>query len=474
MIRIQPSASVFLLPLIVACGGQSDAEKAPSYTWHRDASSVIVEKCAGCHVDGGIAPFSLTTHAEVAALTGPIENSISSGSMPPWQGGDDCNSYSNDFSLAPTEKEMLLAWLEQGAVEGDPKDAPAATETPEAFALDVELVLPEPYTPVMEPDDYRCQLIEWPLEETSWITGFRVVPDQTSIVHHTIVFAVGADDIETYREMDAADPAPGYTCFGSPSSVEGIGESQDLEDLTLPEMYALLESGELDGFGGIRWIGGWVPGAPTNPAPEGTGLRMEPGDLVIVQMHYNTQSAAPVADQSMVGFQVASSVEREATMVPFTDPGWVTGLDLLGGPMYIPSGASDVYHETVIEGNNPYFGVVREELGLPDGAPLEIHSAAHHMHLLGATGSQRVRHATGEETCLVDIPNWDFGWQGGFDLEKPVVFREEDSLVLGCSWDNSPENQPIVEGQAQTTQDVVWGEGSTDEMCLATFYVTGQ
>ena len=67
---------------------------------------------------------------------------------------------------------------------------------------------------------------------------------------------------------------------------------------------------------------GWVPGAPATPFPEGTGIRIEPGSMLVVQMHYNTRTAA--ADQSLIEITTTDSVEREGFMVQVLDIGWVT------------------------------------------------------------------------------------------------------------------------------------------------------
>ena len=59
-------------------------------------------------------------------------------------------------------------------------------------------------------------------------------------------------------------------------------------------------------------------------------------------------------------------------------------------------------------------------------------------------------------------------------VTEPVVLQPDDELVLTCSWDNSQANQPEVNGEQQASQDVAWGEGSTDEMCLSTLYLTAE
>ena len=56
----------------------------------------------------------------------------------------------------------------------------------------------------------------------------------------------------------------------------------------------------------------------------------------------------------------------------------------------------------------------------------------------------------------------------------PVIGLDaDDTLWMECTWDNSASNQPIVDGEVQEPVDVAWGEGTSDEMCLSGFYVTG-
>ncbi len=456
---------------LVACEPGSSGTVTTDLTWHQDIAPVVAQRCAGCHQEGGIGAFPLTTYDQVVALAGPMELAVASGTMPPWQGADGCNDYANDFSLTGEEEAALLEWLASDLPEGD--EATAAPPTAlEPMDVDLVLQLPEPYTPSREPDDQRCQLIEWPEDETSFITGLEVHPDVRSIVHHAIVFATSAEGAQAFRDMDAAEEGPGYTCFGGPAA--GGEVTEDRSDWSYEQVQEAYQNGELGaGFIGTKWLGAWVPGVQSLPAPEGTGIRMEPGDVLIVQMHYNTLSAEPVADQSSVAFQVADAVEREAMILPFTDIGWFTGIGLLGGPMSIPAGEAEVIHETSSDAEGFLLGYGRSLLGLPEGSPMVIHEVGHHMHLLGKTGRQELRREDGGSVCLVDIPDWDFGWQGSFRLAEPVTVTSTDQIYLGCSWDNSAANQPIVDGEVQAPRDVAWGDNSTDEMCLSTLYVTG-
>jgi hypothetical protein len=91
------------------------------------------------------------------------------------------------------------------------------------------------------------------------------------------------------------------------------------------------------------------------------------------------------------------------------------------------------------------------------------------MHMLGEKIRVEARPDTPESTCLVDIPRWDFNWQQNYRFlpGEEVVMQPGEKLRLTCTYDNSPANQPVFNGEQLMPRDVIWGEGTTDEMCLA-------
>ena len=428
-------------------------------TYYGEAKAILDARCVTCHQVGDIGPFPLTTYQEVMPFKGTVRWAIANGTMPPWQPSDDCNTYRDNIDLTPSEKDVLLAWLDGGAPEGDPANEPVPLNSPasEPFEVDISLQLPEPYTPTVEPDDHRCQLIPWPATETLFVTGSRVTPDQRSIVHHVIIFVVGPEQVAEYQAYDDAEEGPGYTCYGGPtpanaSSSGGIGSGP-----RIPEQ-----------------LGFWVPGVRSAPFPSGTGIRVEPGSMLVAQMHYNTSSSAPVADQSVVEIATTDSVEKEATVLQAVDFGWVSNGQFGGDAMTIPAGEKDVAHDTSIAFDSIIVERARGTLGLAKDAPLVLYTAGHHMHALGQTQYTELQHADGGTSCLLDTPDWDFAWQGRYTFANPVTFGGEDTLWMECTWDNSERNQPIVDGEVKEPVDVAWGEGTSDEMCLSGFYVTGE
>jgi hypothetical protein len=83
------------------------------------------------------------------------------------------------------------------------------------------------------------------------------------------------------------------------------------------------------------------------------------------------------------------------------------------------------------------------------------------MHLHGTDIKVSVERAGGDSTCAIDIPHWNFHWQGFYYYRQPITVAAGDVAHLACSFDNSSGSAPLT-----------WGEKTSDEMCLAFVYVT--
>jgi hypothetical protein len=76
--------------------------------------------------------------------------------------------------------------------------------------------------------------------------------------------------------------------------------------------------------------------------------------------------------------------------------------------------------------------------------------------------------APSDHECALSIPRWDFHWQQSYRLleDDRVVLEAGDGVRLTCAYDNSADNQPVVDGVRAEPVDVAWGEGTGDEMCI--------
>lgn len=395
-------------------------------TYHRDVKAVVDAKCASCHVAGGIAPFALTTFAEVSAQKAAVKAAVENGTMPPWPPAQGCSDYLDDRSLSAEQIKTIASWVDTGAAEGDPKDAPAAAESKGGLSrVDRTLTMPVAYTPQLSPDDYRCFLVDWPETETTFVTGVGVQPDNAAVVHHVIAFLATPDQVADYQALDDAESGAGWTCFGGPGGpVAGAG-----------------------------WVGAWAPGTLGVDYPAGTGIEIPPGSKIVIQVHYNTSTTKPAPDQSSVVVKIDKQVEKKAVLMPWANIEWV-----LAHKMEIPAHAMDASH-TYSEDPTPFMDFTAKGIIAKD-TPFTIYSAGLHMHTRGTSAVTKVIRSGGGEECLLDIPKWNFHWQGSYGFQKPVLFNPGDELSLECHWNNP------------SATAMNWGEGTGDEMCLGVYYAT--
>ncbi|MCB9796027.1 MAG: monooxygenase [Alphaproteobacteria bacterium] len=412
-------------------------------TWHADVKPIIDGRCAQCHTEGAIAPFALDNAAPLAEL---IAASTSSRSMPPWGADSSVRGYLGDPSLTDEQIATIEAWAAAGAPEGDPEDAgePLEPVTVELDRVDITLEMPEPYDPVGQPeDDYRCFALDWAEDEPVFVTGFNVVPGNNRIVHHVAAYLFSSDNMmgdqlfSALEEWEAAEEGPGYTCFGGPSGPDA--------DLQVP----------------VQQLAQWVPGMGGVMFPEGTGIRVEPGSKVVLQLHYWEPGDPQGEDATSIQFQVESDVERYGAFAPWLDPAWV------GGGMRIPADDEDVRHDIQRDPRSFFSLFIDENVDLRQG--FDVYSVLFHMHTLGKSGELALVHEDGSEELILAIPDYDFNWQFVYRLEEPVRVNPEEELRLECRFDNSAANQ--AEGEAPV--EVNWGEGTGEEMCVANLYIAG-
>lgn len=433
-----PQTTAFALALSVltfalagcTAGDPASAQETETPTYLGNLKAVVDTKCVGCHVEGGIAPFSLESYADLVEHGEAAVAAIEAGTMPPWPPRSECTDYRFDRSLTAEQKLSFSAWLAGGKLEGTPATGQASTESTAArlSRSDLTLSLPEPYTPTGAPDDYRCFLVDWPADAPRYVTGFGVVPGVPAIVHHVIAFLAAPDQLPTFQGLDDADDAPGWSCFGGPGG----------------DQVAAAQAG---------WVGGWAPGSLGSDFPEGTGIAIPEGAKIVLQVHYNTLSAPAEPDQTSVLLKLDDQVEKRAFMMPWADINWV-----IAQTMEIPPHAADVTHEWSRD-PTPYLGFLTDGV-FTANTPITLHSASLHMHTRGKSAETYIERADGSETCLLGIDRWNFHWQGSYGFEEPKVLYPGDRLNLACTWDNP------------TNDSLNWGEGTGDEMCLGVYYVT--
>jgi hypothetical protein len=93
------------------------------------------------------------------------------------------------------------------------------------------------------------------------------------------------------------------------------------------------------------------------------------------------------------------------------------------------------------------------------------------MHLLGASIRLELNPGTPRSRILLDIPRWDFHWQNAYQLRRPVEAKAGDVVRVTCRHDVH-KRMHGGHGVPSTPRYVLWGEATTDEMCLGILQVT--
>ncbi len=428
------------------CAGESDA--GPAVTYHRDIAPILEGRCVGCHSEGGIGGFSLATYEAASAMRKPIGQRVAEGTMPPWYADPGVRTYLHDPSLTDAQKAAIATWVELGAPEGDPKDKGTKLDAVGVALPRVDRVIQmaEAYTPTKKPDDYRCFVVDFPLDKPTYVTGFNVRPGNLSIAHHTALFVIppktpiGISPIPLIEGLDKDEPGYGYTCYGGPTGSSG---------LPVP----------------IQQLGQWVPGASALVFPEGTGILVEPGSKLVLQMHYFIPpSHDGETDTTEIDLMMADKVDHEAAFAPWLNHKWVTS-----SLMKIEAGNAAVEH-THKDDPRDFFPNFIGGLQIEKG--FRIHSAMLHEHQLGVGGEIAVHHPDGSVDMVLKMSRYDFNWQRVYELAEPVLFSPGDELRVTCRWDNSEAHQPTIDGKRKTSADVKWGEGTGDEMCVGNLFIS--
>lgn len=393
------------------------AEVAPDVTaptWHGEVHAILARHCQSCHRADGVAPFALTSYDD-AKLFGPlIVGATHARTMPPFlvDNSGDCNTFTDARWLTDSELETLAAWVDAGSPEGDdtlPPPAPVEPATLDGTVLTVSTGVD--YIPrAGERDDYRCFVVPAPSELEQFVTGFDVTPGDPRIVHHVIVYAPrSAEAIAEVARLDEAEEGPGYTCYGTAGVQATV-------------------------------LAAWAPGGGATSYPEGTGASLAAGAPLVVQIHYNAAGAPGAADQTRVSLEVVPDGVTRGRYVPVAD----LGLTLPPDQKEATAGATlPVSLYPSIDG------------------PVLVRGVFPHMHVLGRSLRVEIVRADGATICVADVKRWDFHWQMLYFLEDPIRLEPGDSLRIHCSFDTT--------GREQTT---LWGESTSDEMCLAGLYVT--
>ncbi len=418
----------------------STGEVLPPPNWHEHIAPIVMAKCAGCHEEGGIAPFSVAGYEAAAPWATALAEAALSGSMPPFAANDsaECEmqyGWKDDLRLSDEDLSMLAAWAEAGAPEGDPALAAPIEEPPSVELGEVDLHLQQQggVTIGGDQDRFFCFSLDPGLTEDQYLQAMQIIPGNDKIVHHVLVYV---DEDGSSAELAGEDGY--YACSG--------GGSQ----------------GEL--------VGAWAPGMLPTRTPPDVGMLVPAGARLVMNIHYHPTGGGDEVDDS-TGIDLDWLDER---------PPWVAQLSLFGnGQGLLPGPNDDGITEFVIPPDVPDH-TESMLMTLPDIPELRLWEIGAHMHYLGVDmiiGVQRHNSPGPEEECLLHATRYSFEWQRLYvydtDFEDAPRIAGGDRLFMRCTYDNTLANPGVVEALGQQGLDapveVGLGEETLDEMCLGIY-----
>jgi len=313
-------------------------------------------------------------------------------------------------------------------------------------------------------DVYHCTLIDPHVISDRLITSSQLMVDKAKEVHHAIYFLVNPADVPTATALNQG--GNGWTCFGNPLNPSGA-------------------------FGGTTWLGAWAPGRGVTYAPTGTAIPFPAHSMIVMQIHYNLLHGSK-PDRTAVRLTTTAGPNpslKPMAIVQFPAPPDLPCAEGVTGPLcdraasladlgarFGPSAVSFVkgleqfchhdwaHPETVGR-------LVSTSCTVPLPANVVIRQVTPHMHLLGQSASVTVTRAS-TTIPLMAVKSYNFDYQKSYTVAgSGFTTQAGDQLTVRCTY--NPWLRPrLAETKNLTPRYVTWGDGSSDEMCLAVLAVT--
>lgn len=462
-------------------GDNEDGDGAPrAVTYYRDLQPLIEQKCLACHRTGGIAPFALTDVDDVVAMADFLAGAVEARTMPPWMPGPRSPPMRDDFSMTDAQVAVFRAFADAVAASpeasplGDPADAPPPIAPP-GFPLsnpDVVGTMDEPFSPTgldTGEDEFRCFVVELDVVDTDGdgvrtMIGYRFRPGNPLVDHHAILRLYRRADLPTLQSADDADEGPGWSCFAG-----DVAETANIRP--------------------VGSIGSWTPGnegvvlfpgtgVPVGVDPDSLEPGEEPGVVAVFSMHYNVLNVigadgsvdlAAAADQSAIELYFAPDDADEGIARSFTLPRNMNP-ELRRNP--IPADAATHVVETTVAlaDFTPAVRRLVTNSGIDRVFATGIYA---HGHRLLSRVEVIAHEGTDDAFVLLDIPAWDYDWQGQYIYVDAHALDVEAPVTVRCVYDNTSANRARV-GLDPRSVVVSAGESTSDEMCIIALQVVGR
>ena len=387
----------------------SSAGTGDHVSFNRDIAPIIYRNCASCHRAGESGPFPLLTYADVKKHANQIIAVTHTRFMPPWLPEPSELKLEQERRLSDAQIALIQKWVEQGAVEGNPRDLPPKPHFAEGWQLgspDLIVTAAKPYTvPAGGGDSYWNFILPIPADRVRWVRAVEIRSGNQRLIHHANVI------IDRYRSSRRREAEPGAGFGGMELEIDSEHFDPDSHFLFLK------------------------PGTVVKPFPDGMALQLDPGTDFVLNVHLQP-TGRPVVIQPSVGIYFT---DQPATLVPML-------LQLEADQQLdIPAGDKNF--------------VVSDTFTLP--IDVDLLAVYPHAHYLAREMLATAALPDGSSKTLLQIKKWDLNWQEVFRYAEPVRLLKGTAITMRYTYDNSEDN---IANPNHLPQRVRAGNRAVDEM----------
>lgn len=385
------------------------AESPSGPTFAHDIAPIIYEQCAACHRPGGAGPFSLLTYEDVKAHARQIADVTARRYMPPWPPQAGYGEFQDERRLTDAQIRIIGDWVRTGAPEGDAEAARAAPQFAQGWQLgqpDLIVQAPRPFTMrASGPDVFWNFILAPDLKTTRYVRAIEIRPGAARLVHHANLLV---DRMGSTRRLEAS-PGAG---FG------GMDLTLDRNPLD-PDRYFLF----------------WKPGSVPYSEPEGFSWRLDPGNVLVLNVHLQASGKTERVQPSVGLYFTDQAAKHFPLLIELEHDGVID----------IPPGARDF--------------AVGDDFKMPVDA--DVLAVYPHAHYLGKLLEAYASLPDGSRRWLIRIPDWDLNWQAVYRYRESVFLPQGSVISMRYHYDNSLANPRNPNSPPKRVRA---GNQATDEM----------
>jgi peroxiredoxin len=380
----------------------SKQPNAAKLTYSEDIAPILAESCVRCHRENGIAPWAMKDYQTITGWSGMIKEVLLSKRMPPWKADPTINEFENSFALSDSNTRKIIRWIDSGMHPGVGKDTLQTIVYDDATwklgTPDKIIQLEKETFPANKNISYRYQTFDLQLQEDTWLKGVEIKPGNPKALHHIVLTNKSTNTKSPITERPQRPYTDNYIALGGGADQATI-------------------------------------------FPEGTGVFLEKGTQLTVQIHYTPTGKAD-SDQTQLGFYYHHKAPKKQfyalspSNVAFTIPPHTANVKIQ---------ASDTINKAIF-----------------------IHYVVPHMHYRGKAIKMTVVMPDGTKKPIISVPDFSFNWQWLYKLKDPLYAPAGSVILVEGEYDNTVQN-PL---NPDASQELHFGIQSTDEMLIGFFNYT--